>query len=241
MVRQGISLYIAAPCGILVAGLLGLLTERIIITPLRRWRIAAWLIAGLGAEILLREVMKHLWGAVIHAFPSPFGSYGKQIVNIFGATTTLDQISLIFFSFLVVYIIETISDHTTWGIQMRATAYDETSAALMGINTNRVVMAVFTLSAAISGVSIILQAPYTGISSVMGFEIAVKGFVVALIGGLDSRRGSIASAIFVGILEAVGALAAPAGYRDVFTFGVLIFVLIARPQGFFSKPQLRQI
>jgi branched-chain amino acid transport system permease protein len=111
----------------------------------------------------------------------------------------------------------------------------------MGINTKRVVMSIFSLSAGLCAFSVMLQAPFTNISSLMGFELVVKGFAVAVIGGLDSRRGVIIAAVLIGLLEATGSLIAPAGYRDVFTFGTLILVLISRPQGLFGILELREV
>ena len=239
LAKQGVSLWIGVPCGILFAGLLGLIAERTIVTPLRRWKIAAWLIAGLGGEIILRETMIHLWSSSVYRFPSLLGK--EKAVEILGAVTTNDRLLLIFIVFVLVYGIETISDHTMWGKEMRATAHDEIAARLMGINTNRIVIAVFSLSAALCAVSVILQAPFTGLSCVIGFELVIKGFAVAIIGGLDSRRGAIISAVLIGLLESVGSIVVPAGYRDTFTFTVLIVVLILRPQGLFGKLELREV
>jgi len=237
--RFGVPLYVSFVCGVAVAGILGLLTERVIINPLRRSKIIGWMIAGLGVEIILRRCMSYWWGSDWIKFPSLLG--GERTITIAGAATSNDRLLLIIAAFLIVYILELISEHTIWGKAMRATAHDEAAAALMGIDTTRVVMAVFALSSALCGISIILQGPFTNLSSGMGFELVVKGFVVAIIGGLDSSRGVIVSAIFIGLLEATGALIVPAGYRDVFTFSALILVLILRPQGMFGIPELREV
>lgn len=122
-----------------------------------------------------------------------------------------------------------------------ATAHDEPMASLVGINTTWVVITIFSLTAALSAISVILQASFTGLSSLLGFELTIKGFVVAIIGGLDSKRGAIIAAVFVGFLESFGSVLAPAGYRDVFTFSVLVVVLISKPQGLFSKAALREV
>jgi len=239
LTRFGIPLYISFICGILVAGILGLLTERFIINPLRRSKIIGWLIGGLAVEIVLRLCLSHWWGSDLVWFPSFLG--GQKTVSIGGAATSTDRLLLIIATFFMVYILEVIADRTLWGKKMRATAHDEVAAALMGINTKLVVMLVFSLSAGLCAFSVMLQAPFTNISSLMGFELVVKGFAVAVIGGLDSRRGVIIAAVLIGLLEATGSLIVPAGYRDVFTFGTLILVLISRPQGLFGILELREV
>ena len=235
----GVPLYVSFICGVGVAGMLGLITERLIINPLRRSKIIAWMIGGLGVDILLRESLTHWWTSSFHRFPSLLGA--ERSVSIGGATTSNDRLLLIVSVMVIVLVIETISDHTMWGKKVRATAHDEVMAGLMSINTTYIVMTIFTLSAALSAISVMLMVPFTGLSSVLGFELTIKGFVVAIIGGLDSRRGCIVAALIVGMLEAIGALIAPAGYRDVFTFGTLALVLISKPQGLFGRLMLREV
>jgi branched-chain amino acid transport system permease protein len=239
LVRFGVPLPLSFICGILVAGVLGLITERLIINPLRRSKIIGWLIGGLAVEIVLRQSLTYWWGSDWFKFPSLLGQ--ERTITIGGAATSADRLLLIFAAFFIVYLVEVISDKTVWGKAMRATAHDEPAAGLMGINTTLVVMAVFAMSAAFCAISVMLQAPFTNLSCVMGFELVVKGFAVAIIGGLDSRRGAIIAATVIGLLEAAGSIIAPAGYRDVFTFSMLILVLISRPQGLFGVLQLREV
>lgn len=239
LTRLGVPLWIGLFCGLAIAAMLGLITERLVINPLRRSEIIGWLIGGLAVEIMLRLCLSYWWGSDYVWFPSLFSE--QRTFSVGGAATSNDRLLLIVATFSVVLILEIISDHTMWGKVMRATAHDEAAAALMGINTTLVVMGVFALSSSLCAFSVMLQAPFTNISATMGFELLVKGFVVAIIGGLDSRRGVIIAAILIGLLEASGALIAPAGYRDVFTFGTLVLVLIARPQGIGGKLEIREV
>jgi branched-chain amino acid transport system permease protein len=235
----GAPLFLSFICGVGMAAMLGLTTERLVINPLRQSKIAAWLIGGLGVDILLRETLTHWWGSAFYRFPSLLG--GERIINIGDAATSNDRIFLIVCVFLIVYFLETISDHTMWGKKVRATAHDEAIAALMSINTKNVVIIIFSMTAALSAISVLLQASFTGLAPTVGFELTIKGFVVAIIGGLDSRRGAIIAAIIVGLLESIGGLIAPAGYRDVFTFGILVLVLIFKPQGVFGEVAQREV
>lgn len=71
---HGTPLPISVICGIAFAGLLGLMTERLVINPLRRSKIVAWVIGGLGVDIILREYLTHWWSSSFHRFPSLLGS-----------------------------------------------------------------------------------------------------------------------------------------------------------------------
>ncbi len=236
----GIPLPVSIIAGLCLTGLLGLGTERLIINPLRRSKIIAWLIGGLAVHLLLRQILIYWWGADAFWFPSLLGKR-ELTITIGRAVISADRVLLILVAFALVYIVEFASDHTMWGKIMRATAHDEIAASLMGINTNRVVLVIFVLSSALCGITIILQAPFTNLSPIMGFDLVIKGFVIAIIGGLDSRRGAAFAALFVGMLESLGGIIAPAGYRDVLTFTVLIVVLILRPQGLFGQIKLREV
>jgi branched-chain amino acid transport system permease protein len=240
LARCGIPLYVDIICGVALGGVLGVITLRMILDPLRRSKVHAWLIGGLGVEIILTEFLEYYWKGG-YRFPSLLGLGGQKVITVLGAGITHDKLLLIIAAFFIFYILQTISDHTMWGKAMKATAHDESAAALMGINTSLVVTTVFGLSSALCAIGVMLHAPFTSLSASMGFGLLIKGFVVAIVGGLDSRRGVMIAALGVGFLEALGALIAPAGYRDVFTFGVMLLVLISKPQGLFGKLELREV
>lgn len=237
--HSGVPLFFGIIAGIVVAGLLGVLAERCLINPLRRSKIIGWLIAGLALEIALSRGLILWWGSDFKWFPSILG--GERTITISGAAASSDKLLLIAVAVLVIFILETISDRTMWGRAMTATAYDRSGADLMGINTTAIVVSVFALSSSLCAIGVMLQSSFTNLYPHMGFELVIKGFVVAIIGGLRSRRGVIIAALIVGTLETLGALFAPAGYRDVLSFSVLVLVLIFRPQGLFGKVELREV
>jgi len=233
-------LFVGIIAGILASGLLGFLTDRLIINPLRRSKIIAWLIGGLAVHLLIRQTIIYWWGCDSFWFPSLLGKR-ELTIAIGNAFISLDRLLLIVVAFLIVYILELVFDYTMLGKMMRATAHDEVAAALMGINTNMVVMSTLILSSVLCAIGIILQAPFTNLTSVMGFDIMIKGLIAAIVGGLDSRRGVAVAALVLGILESFGGILTPAGYRDAFTFGMLILMLLTRPQGLFGKFIVREV
>jgi branched-subunit amino acid ABC-type transport system permease component len=66
----------------------------------------------------------------------------------------------------------------------------------------------------------------------MGLEVGLKGFVAAIMGGLLSVRGAVAGGLILGVLENFWAGVTLAGFKDLFAFGILILLLLVRPQGF---------
>jgi len=122
-------------------------------------------------------------------------------------------------------------DKTQTGTAIRAIAADREAAALMGIPVTRLVTAVFALGGVIAGLGggfvALLQPPYP----LLGSELVLKGFVVALVGGLGSVRGAVVGAVLLALIETVLVSGGLSGWTDVIEFGAVILLLIIRPQG----------
>jgi branched-chain amino acid transport system permease protein len=90
------------------------------------------------------------------------------------------------------------------------------------------------LSGFISAFAGILIAPFLFASTVMGMIVGLKGFAVAILGGLCSGKGAIIAGLLLGVIEKLGGAVLGDGYRNIVCFGVLIVVLVFRPQGMFG-------
>ena len=109
-----------------------------------------------------------------------------------------------------------------------------TTASILGINVDKYVMLVFLLSGALAGgAGLLLGMKYT-IYPLMG-NISLKAFIASVFGGLGSVSGAIIGAIFIALTETFISAYVNSGLRDVFTFGLLILILLIRPTGLFGK------
>jgi branched-chain amino acid transport system permease protein len=107
---------------------------------------------------------------------------------------------------------------------------------MMGININAVIVLTFAIGSATGAVAGILFAVnYNSIDPFMGFNAGLKAFTAAVLGGIGNIYGAMIGGILLGVLEGIGAGYISSMYRDAFAFGVLILVLIFRPEGLLGE------
>jgi branched-chain amino acid transport system permease protein len=130
---------------------------------------------------------------------------------------------------------------TSAGFQMRAAAENFQMARLLGVRANRVIATAFALSGLLAAaVSILLVAQTGSVTPDMGTFPVIIAFVAAVIGGLGSLPGAVLGGFTFGCLATVLQTWLPDGispYRDAFTFGIVILVLLVRPQGMLGRQQ----
>lgn len=229
----GWSLNLALLVGIAIAFIGGLLVERIAVNPLRASKIIGWLLSTLAVNIMLAESASWVWGSEILPFPPLLGE--TWVISFAGGTVRSDMLLTIIVTITLILLLELLCDKTMWGRAIKATAVDRGAAELVGIHTTLLIMLTYGITSAMSAVAIALAGPTTNISTNIGTELLMKGFCVAALAGLESRRSIILAGILFGCLESFGSYITPSGYREVFAFSVLLLILILKPHGLFTK------
>ena len=130
---------------------------------------------------------------------------------------------------------------TLAGRALRAVAFDHDAARLMGIDVTRTISAAYALSSVLAGVAGILLAPLLNVSATMGTTLGLKGFAVAIIGGIESARGIVVAGVLYGIVEAIVAGYLGTGVREIVGFALVVLVLLARPWGLFGVAAPRRV
>ena len=127
---------------------------------------------------------------------------------------------------------------TKMGMAMRAVAEDKNTAALMGIDVNRVIGNTFAISGALAGAAGVMWGLHMGIVyHFVGFLPGLKAFTAAVMGGIGNIPGAMLGGLSLGVLEAVGpaVLGIPFQLKDVVAFSILVLVLIFRPTGLLGE------
>ena len=227
----GFPVWIAIITGVLFAGAVGWLLDRFIYRPLRAKKASqlALLVASLGAFTALQA-------CIALAFTSQFqtvsDSDGPQTVfAIAGASVTQIQIVIILTAIAVTAGLALFLKHTRFGRAVRAVSDDEEVAKVVGINTDRVIGAVFCVASAIAGLAGILVGFDTAIEPTMGLALLLKGVTAAIVGGLAGVGGAALGSFLLGFVENFGVLIIAAEWKDAIAFGLLILFLIFRPGG----------
>lgn len=213
--------------------LAGMALERLLIRPLRwrsNWQITT-MIATLGLAVLLDNLALQLFGPLVRQLPPLFtGS-----VHLGGLRIMSHGLAMLGIALGAMVAIELYLARTRTGRSMRAVAQDMTGAQIVGVPLNRVFGYAFGASAVLAGLSGILLAPVYLISPFGGWNPFVKAFVIVVLGGLESIRGTVLAAFLLGIGEAFITWRFGGVWTLSFWFVTLLVVLVIRPRGLFGK------
>lgn len=121
--------------------------------------------------------------------------------------------------------------HTKYGKALRAVSDDQGAASLMGIPVRRVITSAFIAGSVLCGVAGWLVLSAGSISPHVGDSYLLRGFAVALIGGLGSVSGAALAGIGLGVAESLAAGYVSSGWNDAYVFGLMIAILLWRPTG----------
>ncbi len=222
----------------LVIGGVGVLMERVAYRPLRGAPEVAMLITSLAVSTVIQNSTIMTLTAQPRSFHLPEGV--NQLHQVAGISfATLDVLSVSLAVILMVGLTLFVR-YTRLGIAMRASAENLRAAHLMGINIDQVIATAFAIGSALAAVAGFLWAAKFGtVEPFMGFLPGLKAFVAAVIGGIGVIPGAVLGGYLLGFAEIffVGFLPPEfAGYRDAFVFGLLLVILLIRPNGILGAP-----
>jgi branched-chain amino acid transport system permease protein len=133
---------------------------------------------------------------------------------------------------------------TTIGVQMRAAAEDFGMARLLGVRANTVIATSFAIGGLLAGVASFLLVAQTGaVTPQMGLAPVLVGFVSIVLGGMGSLQGAVLGGFLLGLISVTLQAYLPytlASYRDAFTYGIVLVVILVRPQGIIVARRERQ-
>lgn len=132
---------------------------------------------------------------------------------------------------------------TAVGRQMRAVSHDFDSASLMGIDVNFVVSMTFFIGSALAGAGGMMAATFQGVAltAFVGLEYGVKAFVAAVLGGIGNIPGAVLGGLLIGMLESIATAFGQSAYQNIFTFLILILVLIVKPAGLLGSAKAEKV
>lgn len=216
----------------LVTGVVGVATEVSVIRPLYDRDLISSLLLTFGLMLVLHEVIKLIWGV---------GSRSVSTPTILDFTVPLAIVDYPAYRLFVIAMAGGVAlavwlflQLTNTGMIVRAATENRNMVKALGIDIDRVYTFVFALGVATAGLAGILHAPMISIYPEMGTTIIIQSFVVVVIGGLNSFRGSIVAAVLVGMASSLSFLIWPA-MTDVAIFIVMALFLLVRPQGIYGK------
>lgn len=242
---QPVSAILVLLCAMAVCAALGIIIERLAYRPLRGRSRLSVLITAIGVSLFLSYGAQLLFGAAPKGFPQLLPN---ETVTLTGdAAITLEQITVLAATILLLLALVWIVMRTRLGLAMRALSINPTAAALMGVNTDRVISFTFGLGSALAGAAGIFYAMlYQAIDPFMGILPGIKAFVAAVLGGIGSIPGAALGGVILGLLETMVVgysqnLGIPSGYRDAVAFVILILILMFKPSGLLGRSEREKV
>ena len=236
VIGPGMGLIPAALLAIVVGALLGAGLERGLWQPLRTrgtGRIQLFIIS-IGLSLLLRNVVLVLFGSR----PQPYPSYTIQEALVLGPISiTPRDLVITVLALLVLLGAGLMLLRTRIGRAMRAVADDRDLAEASGVDVTRVTLYVWTLGGGLAALGGILFGLSEIVAWDMGFRLLLLMFAAVILGGLGSAFGAMAGGLLVGLVAQVSTAWFPVELQNAWALGVLILVLLVRPQGVFGRAQ----
>ncbi len=226
------NIYVALLGAMIACGALGILAVFAAVRPVNKDYPLAQLISSIGVTIVLQNMAIYIFGGQQVAFPE---TIKQELYRIGAVTISSVQIFILVVAVVLMVLLWIFIERTKMGRAIRATAENHETAALLGVNVNRVVLVTFIISSSIAGVAGVLDGvKNSNVSPFMGLEVAVKGLVVMLLGGLGNVTGAMIGGLLLGMVEILSAAYIGTTQRDFVTFAILILILLYRPSGLFG-------
>ncbi len=218
----------------LCLALVGVLVERAAYRPIYPAGRLPAVVSALGASIIIQNLIMLIWGPRYQAYPAQLIPNLRLTAGPFGFTAL--QLAILGISFALMAGLYFLIQKTTWGAAVRATALDRDTAALMGINFQRVIRFIFTLGPALGAITgVMVGMYYRQISFTMGWSYGLKAFTATILGGIGNIPGAMFGGLILGVVEMLASAYLSTAWKDVFVFLILILVLIFRPTGLFGE------
>ncbi|MEY2472333.1 MAG: branched-chain amino acid transport system permease protein [Actinomycetota bacterium] len=218
------------------SGLAAVAMERIAYRPLRRRgapRLAA-LITAIGMSLFLQELFAIRYGRNELGFPRVLAK--RQLFAFQGANVRSDKVLVFVAAIVLMIALERFVARSRIGRGVRAVAQDQETAALMGVNIDRVIMITFLLGGVMAGAAGFLYGIFFEVARFnIGFLPGIKAFTAAVLGGIGNVRGALLGGLLLGLLETYGQTVLGGEWKDVFAFTVLVLVLMFRPTGILGE------
>jgi len=221
---------------VIITMIIGALIEIIFIRWLVNPSVLRMIIITIGISILLREAALYIWGEKVRALPY-FSGTSVTSLSIGGVYISPQVLWVIGISAVIVIALNLFFSYTMLGRQMRACASNRDAARLCGVSARNMVTLSFVLSAGIGALAGCVVSPITYVQYESGTGLAIKGFTVAILGGLGNSMAAVAAGLILGILESLSIWVMPTAYKDVISISILLLMLFVKPSGLFGSKE----
>jgi branched-chain amino acid transport system permease protein len=204
---------------------------------LRRAPRLAALITAVGMSFIIQNVSLAFYGVNFHSVPSFIPR--TEAIGIGDVTYSWNKLSALLITIPVLILLTWFVRSTRQGKAMRAVSQDTEASAMMGINVNRTISVAFALAGALAGAAGIVYLLQFNMRYDTGFELGLIAFTAAVLGGIGNLAGAVLGALVIGFIQAFNEgltwFTPGSDWTRTIVFGILILILVFRPEGILGE------
>ena len=232
--RAGISIWIGMIAGALFGAVFSFFLNRVVYAPFMRKGTAnlGMVIVSLAVSLMISNLLLPIVGYYSVSYQEDAG----RLIRLGSIALTRDQIIVIGIAVVLMLAIHALLRYTRLGKAMRATAANPTLARNCGIPTQRVVDSVWLITGALCGLAGVVAALNSDSFAIAnGSAFLITILAAAVLGGAGQPYGAMIGAVLIGLITELSAAAWSPQYKEVVAFGILVLVMVLRPQGLLAK------
>ena len=238
-VIPGLPVLVMIPLAMFLTALVGVLIERVAYRKLRNAQRMSLVITALGVGIFLENLVRLLVGPQARQIPAQLPDKVLRLSN--GVVITEDKLLIIVISLLLMVILWLFVNKTLIGTAMRAVADNKDAVQLMGVNLNLVISTTFAVGSALAAAGGIFFGQAYSIDPYMGIDLGWKAFIAAVIGGIGSIEGAVLGSFLLAGVEVLTVAYLSSNLKNGIAFGLLIILLLIRPNGIMGRAELKKV
>jgi branched-chain amino acid transport system permease protein len=241
LILWGLSYWAAFFATLAISFVLGVAIQLVVIRPVQHRSVIAVVIVTVGLFILIDGLVTWKWGADLKFMQAPFGN---KIYHLGDVAFARQDLGVLLVTILSVILLGFLFRFTKLGLGMRAAALRPAAASLVGVRVTWMLAIGWGLAAVLGAVAGMMTEPSQFLTPTMMQPILLYAFAAAVLGGLESPVGSVVGGLALGVfLNLIGQYVgfATSELRLPIAFGVLLIVLLVKPNGLFGRKQVRRV
>jgi branched-chain amino acid transport system permease protein len=220
---------------IVVLFVIGWLVQYVVINRVIRAPMLVTFLLTFGLNLLMVDLVQQMFTSDLRSINTPYAGIG---IDLGSTHIAFDRVLAALIALLLATALSLFLSRTRFGNAILATGMDHEAARLMGINIRITYAVTFGIGAALAGAAGAMLAQFYPFNPSVGESFTLSAFVIVVLGGLGTPWTVVAGGLVFALAETVVPLipALGPGYNNVIAFGVLVLVLIFRPNGLLGKP-----
>lgn len=231
--KTGLPLWVAFPLAIVAGGVIGFITNAIIVTPLLKKAVHPFY--PILGTMSVGTILAGSVGVLTGFYWMPIEHFmGNEPLRLGTIPLDTQGVLIILTTVVIVTVYWYLLHKTRLGLALRATGFNREVSLLAGIQVSKMASLSFIISGMIASIAGVLCAPFSAFTATDGMVLGINGFIALIVGGWGNPYAAVLGGILVGMIRAVIVGYVSSAHAELATFLVLMIVLTMKPEGLFA-------